>query len=333
MTYSDRARLGKSILAAVGIHLALAIGTAFMDFSAPLPDYIGPVFVELDIPPPEPVVEPPPPPPPPAPVEPRVEPAPQPAPPPEPQPTPAPSVPAPGAPRPTPRTEAPAEPPRPAHGITQDDVDDFIASIGGSTTDRARPQSPQYTIDEEATAADVPLPVWAGQVMADAGIPTEQMDRADVIQMAQRIQGDPGIREQLQSALAAIDSAPVRRTSGPATQTNDGSTADAPATDLSAGSLTWTRAEGRGGVPSKPRLTAEMFGGSVPARIEFVVIFDVNNRGQVEPGSIVFQSRSGYTRVNEEVRRTVGSWTFQPKPGAPVESAVFTLIVYREDVL
>ncbi len=339
MTYSDRSRLGKSILAAVAIHLVLAVGTALIDFSPPLPDYIGPVFVELDIPQPEPVVEPPPPPPPPpppTPVEPRVEPEPrpaptQPAPTPEPRPTPA--QPAPSAPAPAPRTETPAEPAPPVGAPPQEHIDQAMAWLHPGTTDRSRPQSEPYDVDPRATAADGDFPDWAGQVMADAGIPTAQMDSGEVIDLAKRVQSDPAFRDRLRGALAAIDAAPAQLPTGPGTRPTDGTVSDAPATDLSDGSLQWSGADGRGGVPSKPQLTAAMFGGTVPARIEFVVTFDVDGRGQVVPGSIAFAHRSGYTRVNEEVRRTVAGWTFQPKPGTPVESAVFTLIVYREDVL
>ncbi|TVR02026.1 MAG: hypothetical protein EA403_09690 [Spirochaetaceae bacterium] len=206
-----------------------------------------------------------------------------------------------------------------------------------SDAPRTTSPSPSRAVDEAATAAAGELPAWASQAMASAGISTAGMERAAVEQVAQRVQSDARFREQLLSAIAAVQRAPATRpsTSGTAGGTTSGTDPGGPALtgDSAGGMIQWSDGAGRGGIPREPRITAAMFGGSVPARTEFVVLFDVGPNGSVIPGSIVFQTRSGYTRVNEEVRRTISGWTFQPKAGASVETAIVTLIVFREDVL
>ena len=313
-----RQRLGYGILLAVALHVALAVASGFMDFVAPLPDYLGPVFVQFDSPePPEPApvaqTEPPP-----------AVPAPQPTPP-------APTQPAPAAPR-----AAPSAPSAPSHDIPPKEwtVEELMGAQR-SPAQRTRAPSAAAAVDEQATAADGELPAWAGRAMQEAGISTEQMDRAEVIQVAQRIQADSAFRSRLQEVIAAVEAAPARAAArDPAAAPGSGpAAAEGPGTDLGDGVIRWSDSDGRGGIPRLPRITAALFDGPVPARLEFIVLFDVDNRGSVIPGSIVLQTRSRYTRVNEEVRRTVRGWTFDAKPGAPSESAIFTLIVYREDVL
>lgn len=329
----DRQRLGYGILLAVALHVALAVVSGFMDFVAPLPDYLGPVFVQFDSPePPEPApvaqTEPPPAVPAPQPTpQPQVQPPPQP-------PPPAPTQPAPAAPRAAPA--APSAPSAPSHDIPQQEwtVEELMGAQR-SPAERTRGPAAAPSVDPQDTAAEGELPPWAGQVMQEAGISTEQMDRAEVIQVAQRIQADRAFRSRLQEVIAAVEAAPARAPArDPAATAGSGpAAADGPGTDLGDGLISWPDSEGRGGVPRLPRITADMFPDSVPLKTEFIVLFDVDNRGSVIPGSIVLQTRSGYTRVNEEVRRTVRGWTFDAKPGAPSESAIFTLIVYREDVL
>ncbi len=329
----DRQRLGYGILLAVALHVALAVVSGFMDFVAPLPDYLGPVFVQFDSPePPEPApvaqTEPPPAVPAPQPTpQPQLQPPAQPA---EPAP-PAPTQPAPAAPR-----AAPSAPSAPSHDIPQREwtVEELMGAQR-SPAQRTRAPSAAAAVDEQATAADGELPAWAGRAMQEAGISTEQMDRAEVIQVAQRIQADSAFRSRLQEVIAAVEAAPARAAArDPAAAPGSGpAAAEGPGTDLGDGAIRWSDSDGRGGIPRLPRITAALFDGPVPARLEFIVLFDVDNRGSVIPGSIVLQTRSRYTRVNEEVRRTVRGWTFDAKPGAPSESAIFTLIVYREDVL
>ena len=339
----DRQRLGYGILLAVALHVALVIVSGFMNFVAPLPDYLGPLFVEFDSfepPEPAPVVQAEPPPVEPAPVPPQPTPQPQvqppqPQPQPPPQPTPPPTPAEPAAP-PTPPPAAQPAPTAPRHGIPQQEwtIEDVM---GAQRSPAERPRGPAAapSVDPQATAAEGELPAWAGQVMQDAGISTEQMDRAEVIQVAQRIQADSAFRDRLQDVIAAVEAAPARAPArDPAAAPGSGpAAAEGPGTELGDGVIRWSDSDGRGGIPRLPQITAALFDGPVPARLEFIVLFDVDSRGSVIPGSIVLQTRSGYTRVNEEVRRTVRGWTFDTKPGAPSESAIFTLIVYREDVL
>lgn len=353
---NDRSRLGLAIIAATLLHVLIGVGTLFVDWTANVPPQeFGPVLVDFEpiMPPqiaavsptPQPVQ-----PPPPAPVQPTPQPSVQPPPPtpqppaPTPQPPTASAQPAPAprpaqpAPQPTPppRTATPTQPadPVPRHDIPMQEWD--AASLQGATRSEApriATPSPPRDVDEAATAAAGELPAWAGQVMAESGISTAAMDQAQVVSVARRVDSDPRFRSQLQAAIAAVQSAPASRpgTAGSTGGSAPGSTTSTPGTEAGDGMIRWA-SDARGGVPAVPRITSDMFGGTVPARIEFVVLFDVDSSGRVVPGSLVFQTRSGYTRVNEEVRRTVSGWTFQQKPGAPVESAIFTLIVFREDV-
>ncbi|TVQ39362.1 MAG: hypothetical protein EA384_06965, partial [Spirochaetaceae bacterium] len=225
------------------------------------------------------------------------------------------------------------EPARPAHDIPRQEwtIEDVMEGAR-SAQERPRPPSALPTVEERATAAHTELPEWAGRAMEQAGISTAGMDRAAVMHVAQRVQADSAFAGRLREVIAALESAPQHAPSR--AQPGPGPTAgDRAGDDPGDGAIRWADTEGRGGVPGLPRITAAMFDGSVPARLEFIVLFDVDHRGNVIPGSIVFQTRSGYTRVNEEVRRTIRGWTFEPKQGAPSESAIFTLIVYREDVL
>ncbi|TVQ40652.1 MAG: hypothetical protein EA384_02440, partial [Spirochaetaceae bacterium] len=62
--FRNRQRLGYAIVLALALHLVLVVTSGLIDFVAPLPEYLGPLFVELEpIEPPPPPPEPPPPPP------------------------------------------------------------------------------------------------------------------------------------------------------------------------------------------------------------------------------------------------------------------------------
>ena len=123
--------------------------------------------------------------------------------------------------------------------------------MGGrrSETDRPRPPSPLDPVDEQATAADGELPSWAAQAMADSGISTQHMDRAEVIRVAQQVQADDRFRDLLRGAIAAVEAAPPRSptvtqpgTAAPAT------TGDAATADLGEGMIRWAAEADRGGV-------------------------------------------------------------------------------------
>jgi TonB family protein len=70
----------------------------------------------------------------------------------------------------------------------------------------------------------------------------------------------------------------------------------------------------------------------VPARLEFVVVFDVDPQGVVVPGSVILQKSSGHTAVDRKVRSAILNWKFLPKPQAETETGVFTLVVERSDI-
>ncbi len=197
--------------------------------------------------------------------------------------------------------------------------------------------------DPESVAADVALPDWAGTVLSDAGVSADQMSVSEATSVAERLR-DSEFERMLTDAIAGVrsdssssgEAAPGAQ-EAPATGTPGGDGASEGPATASPGSgvgdrrITWQRGE-RGSAGRLPDLTAADFGGRVPAETLFVVIFEVDEGGRVVPGSIILQRRSVHTAANEKIRRAIASWRFQAKPGAQAESAVFTLVVRREDL-
>ncbi|MFW5844204.1 MAG: hypothetical protein ACOCW6_09775, partial [Spirochaetota bacterium] len=190
--------------------------------------------------------------------------------------------------------------------------------------------------DEESLAQDVTLPDWAGTVLSQAGVSADQMSVSEATSVAERIDTNPEFESLLSDAIAGLNRraaesdpgttpgetpGPGAGTEGPASESADGVQGDP--------RLAWEGGD-RGGAGPLPELTAADFQNQVPAETRFVVIFEVDERGGVVPGSIIFQQRSLYTQANEKLRRAIASWRFAP--GAGTQSAVFTLIVRREDV-
>lgn len=330
MTHQERDRLSIAVGFSVVVHLIIAVLSGVFGTSPDLPDYLPPLRVELNAP--EPVEPVPVPlseaePEPPAPTEP-------------PEPTPE-TAPAPATPAPQSQAPAGADPmaERPGREFSLDE----IMGVQGAGAPRDRRQSREDVLqaDPDSLAPDVALPDWAGTVLSQAGVSTEQMSVSEATDVADRIRRNPEFRRLLSEAIEGVNrsAADGRRSpeaGGQEPSPGPGSepgTADGTATDGAQGDprLSWQGGD-RGAAGPLPELTAADFGNQVPAEVRFVVIFEVNDRGGVVPGSIIFQQRSLYTAANQKLRSAVASWRFDPKPGAPTESAVFTLVVRREDV-
>ncbi len=350
MMRSDRERLAISSAIAIGIHI-LILGLLFLIGwnIEPYPEYEPPIYVSLDDfeleeeAPAEPEPEP-------APQElsqaeptPEPEPEPEPAPPaaepepaPEPEPTPEPRR----EPEPTPEPEAepepePAEPPPRDPLPPPDDVD----LLGGDrTAERSRSERQVPDLDELASEREqrAELPDWVREEQ-DAAAPAERMDEREADTLAQHIERDPEFERQLREVLESVSEARRQpsdpREGDPAPGDRD---PDEPTADRAVDDTGMIRGISGRGVPNIGlEFSAEDFGDNVPPITTIVVVFDVDARGFVVPGSLIFQQRSRYTRVNEKVREEVRGWRFEPLPSGQThtQTGIFTLVINRGDVI
>jgi hypothetical protein len=333
MTHQERDRLSIAVGFSVIVHLVIAVLSGFFA-SAPAPDHLPPLRVELNVPEPAPLPEPEPPAP---------EPAPEPTPVPEPEtPAPTPQAPAPGTSAPgAAGSQGPPAGPDPLSGPAPDEITE--ADIWGrrerTAPRRQQPREDVLRADPDSLAPDVTRPDWAGTVLSQAGVSDDQMTDSERTAVAERIESNPEFEPLLTEAIEALDRPGAAERLAPGTSGQEPSPAPGSGTgtdgtaDGSQGDprLSWEGGD-RGDAGPLPVLTAEDFEGRVPAETRFVVIFEVNEGGGVLPGSIIFQQRSVYTAVNEKLRRAIASWRFDPASGAGTQSAVFALVVRREDV-
>jgi hypothetical protein len=353
MTTQEKERLGLALAVSLVIHAVAFLIVQFGDWRvAPLPEFSGPMYVEM-----EPLEE-----------EPETEEGiSQAEPPPEdqaPEPAagePAEEPPAAEPPRePAPQEPAPQEPapdagasagPDPLAGERRTDEFDPMAPDGQEsrpgqpTAPPPAEEMPQLQPEAEATRADRDLPAWATEPRAtveDAGISTEGVSEDEVQDLAEKVATDPDFRRRLQDVTNALE----RRTSdGTAT---DRAPQDGPETGTQEEPTTEDRAPGDSrfewvgtgnreltNPPAVPQdfFSDADFGGSVPAEASFVVVVEVDQSGKVVPGSIIFQQGSGYLRAKEKLRGRIREWSFQPTaPNADIATGIFTLVVQREDI-
>lgn len=361
MTIPERDRLGLALAVSLVVHAVAFLIVEFGDWRvAPLPEFTGPMYVEM------------------APVE-RPEPEPEtdglarsmPAERLEPEPEPEP------APEPEPRTPSQPEPePAPSPGADQGPAEQRAeaARDGGAASEaepsarsgepvrdfsaaelhgqEARPGTrtapePDDSFDPLPPAAadtrpDVTEPEWVRrprETVADAGLSTEGITEGEVQDLAEKVATDPAFRRQLQEVSRALEE---RTTAG------DGGAERAPAEepdtapDTQQGPTGDDRFEwvGTGNrelmnppAVSRSFFTSADFGGQVPAEAAFVVVFEVGPDGNVLPGSVLFQQGGGYVNAREKLRGRVRTWQFEPAPaGADVATGIFTLVVRREDI-
>lgn len=377
MTTQEKERLGLALAVSLVIHAVAFLIVQFGDWRvAPLPEFSGPLYVEM-----EPLEEEPeteegiaqaqPAPedqaPEPAAEEPAEEPpaAEPPRQPPAEQPTP--EDPAPSTARsqqsePPARTEEPeARQPAPDAGASagadplagerRTDTFDPMAPDGQDSRPgrpTAPPESDEMPLlqpEAQATRREADLPDWAREPRAtveDAGISTEGVSEDEVEGLAEKVATDPEFRRSLRDVTAALDR---RTTDGTAT---DRAPQDGPETGTQEEPTTEDRAPGDSrfewvgagnreltNPPAVPQdfFSSADFGGSVPAEASFVVVFEVDQSGNVVPGSIIFQQGSGFLRAKEKLRARIREWSFQPTaPSAAIATGIFTLVVQREDI-
>ena len=349
MEYRDRERLAVSVFLGLALHGIVFMLAIVLHWGFPEPPpYKGPLYVQLETPPlPQQLPSPPQT----VPQEPR--PAaehPEQARPQQPAPQPAPSPPAPSSSAGASASsggssQAEASSGEAASPQNYDTPEFLYGRTSGGERQKSAPRD-QGVLAPQASATEnqATLPDWVNRTMQSSGISTKEMEQSDVTDLAQKIQADPEFEKNLKQVISSLDREAASPGSSSGSQSGSGSAAQEDQTgqagnqgpgnlsSLAAGRVQWTGPEGRG----QPRIDLTFyssdFGGNVPARTTIVVIFEVNDRGLVVPGSLIFQQRSPYTVVNDKIARAVRQWSFQPKPGAGVETGIFTLVIRREDV-
>ncbi|MFP4010508.1 MAG: hypothetical protein ACLFUM_02320, partial [Spirochaetaceae bacterium] len=194
------------------------------------------------------------------------------------------------------------------------------------------------------------IPDWAREprrTVEDAGISTEEVAEEDVEDLAERVATDPGFRRTLQDVTAALersdrgaedeaseDDGDPEAGGGDTDAPPDSAESAEPASDDTEFEWVGTGARELTNPPPVPEgfFNAADFGGSVPARATFVVVFEVDERGNVRPGSVLFQQGASYVEATEKLRSRIRGWTFEAAEGAPPATGIFTLTVRREEV-
>jgi len=358
MDVQDKERIGIGIAVALILHIGIFVGLSAHDWTQELPEYTGPVFVELEssfVPLPDP------PDPEPEPEreldlsdsaaeledvqEPSAEEAPA-------QPTEsaesAESKPAPVTPRPqSERTLDPSPRPAPApvdplaRAPTRS-MTEIEAEIRGEQPDqapeRARPEreySPGDVLPDDSSGE---LPEWVRSI-EERGISTAEMDSRDVQQVAQRMEQDPEFEATLRRVIAGVEEAARTRNTAPGSGDSDpagepdgdaGSNGVAGDREISDGgaAITGLR-QGRGSPTMEFSFTSQELS-ALPPTVTIVVAFDVLPSGQV--GSLMFVRRSGYTPVDQKVADRIRRWSFSRIAGTQTETGYFTLVISREDI-
>jgi outer membrane biosynthesis protein TonB len=336
MIQQDRDRLIVSLFLAVVVHVVIFVGLSFVHWQ--IRDYpeTTAVFVELmdyeSTPPvPEPVAPEPEPPEP----EPQIQPV-----EPEPQPQPQVTERAPDRPAAQPPASAPAQQPAatqstppvstdaPPGSFTTEDLP--WLSSPDTTTDREDSRTSDANIfrfnDETSDTGE--LPAWVAEGTLQ---PLETLDTATRESLEAKNQEIPGFQERLDAIANSLAQGPP----GPGTSTSGSETSTTTTSGPpGVGPIEWVGGGTRTflGTQAMPSLTSDDFGGLVPARITYIMVFDVNADGLVVPGSLIFRQSSGYTAADQKVRRAVSSWRFDPAPGSPPVTAICTLVFERDDI-
>ncbi|MCK4513798.1 MAG: hypothetical protein KAU31_01000 [Spirochaetaceae bacterium] len=335
MTHQDRDRLAFSIVLALVIHAVVIVMLTLIDWEIREYPQMGPVFVELlDYQSTPPVIEPVPEPVeeiPPEPVtdaEPEEqEPAEAPAPQPEPV---APAVQE--AERPAVPAQAMASdaPPRDAPPGSHPMDDPFMQDDSAAAArEEARPAyADPFSSPEETPSGE--LPAW----VAEGGTiqPLTSLAVGDQERLAEKEDTLEGFAELMELITQSLVSpqATVDR-SQPVTEVGEESSEVSLPGDSS---LDWVGGGSRGAVGelALPEIGSADLGGLVPARVVYIIVFDVYSAGRVVPGSLILRQNSGYTAADQKVRRAVSSWRFEPAPGSQPVIAICTLILERDNL-
>ncbi|MFP4372712.1 MAG: hypothetical protein ACLFPO_00070 [Spirochaetaceae bacterium] len=342
MTTQEKERLGLALAASLVIHAVAFLIVQFGDWRvAPLPEFSGPMQVEMAPPEVEPEVEPDPAPEDPAPEDPAPE---DPAPP-----DPAPEEPAPEAEQSAPSGETRGRDPlageRRNGELGLEDIYERDTRPGARSSPPEDDEMRELPPEEQARSQGAPPPDWATrprETVEEAGISTEGVDEGEIEDLAERVATDPDFRRSLQEVTDALER---RRSDGRASdrtprESPDIEPQDEPSPEDRAPGDSRFEWVGTGSreltnpppVPDNFFSSAD-FDGSVPAQASFVVVFEVDSSGNVVPGSVIFQQGSGYVRATEKLRGRVRQWSFEPAAASARDATgIFTLVVQREDI-
>lgn len=335
MTHQDRDRLAFSLVLALVIHAVIIVTLTLVDWEIHEYPQTEPVFVELlDYQSTPPVIEPVPEPAeeiPPEPVtdaEPEEqEPAEAPAPQPEPvapavQEAERPAVPA--------QVVASDAPPRdaPAGSFSTEDLP-WLRSDPSANRDETRTADAELFTFNEATEIGQ-LPAWVAEGTIQ---PLSSLAPGDQEILAEKQETVPGFQDHLDQILQSLRSPAITADQSRPPVTGD--QADSTEVSLPGDSrLEWVGGGSRRpvGALALPEFGADDLGGLVDARITYIIVFDVNWKGHVVPGSLILRQSSGYTAADQKVHRAVNTWHFEPAPpGSPPVTAICTLILERDD--
>jgi len=182
--------------------------------------------------------------------------------------------------------------------------------------------------DDEAQDEELPDWVLNGQVVQ----PIDTLAASDQETLAQKSATIPGFDDRLDRLIDSLSNpAGPASVAGPEQTGNENvSRQELPGNSA----LEWVGAGPRAAIGelTLPQLNASDFRGEVPARVDYIVVFDVNDAGVVVPGSLILRQSSGYTQADQKVRRAVLSWRFDPAPGTPSVTAIATLQITRDEI-
>jgi hypothetical protein len=188
------------------------------------------------------------------------------------------------------------------------------------------------------------MPAWVTrprETVEEAGISTEEVSDAEVQELAEKVATDPEFERKLREAVSSLDGdgrtaeqEPAARPqtdrtpSSDTSRTEDGANGDSNIEWVGTGNRELTNP------PAVPDgfFSARDFGGRVPAQASFVVVFEVNRLGQVQPGSVIFQQGGEYLVAQEKLRSRIRNWRFEPAQTDSLVTGIFTLTVRREDI-
>ncbi|MFW5783960.1 MAG: hypothetical protein ACOC2Y_04545 [Spirochaetota bacterium] len=217
---------------------------------------------------------------------------------------------------------------------------DDLPWLNDDTSDRERSRTPSddlFGIDEpDDVNQDVPSWVTEGSFSRQ---PESTLDEAARESLDEKRETLPGFSERLSELMDALET-PPQASPGTEGDSPSGSRPDATGpgsatTALPGGSsIEWVGSGSRRPVGdlTLPELTASDFDGQVPARASFLIVFEVNADGLVVPGSLILRQSSGYTVVDQKIRRAVSSWRFDRAPGSPPVTAITTLHITRDQI-
>lgn len=208
-------------------------------------------------------------------------------------------------------------------------------SDAGDRSARRTSDADLFDVDEPASSGPgiADAPEWAQAIASGeaAEIAEEEDLSADVREeLDRRSQFDQEFEQKLDEIVNALRNPSERLPEDAEDGNSDGTTDGFDGSENVPGDLDWVGSGRRlVGQAVLPQLTADDFGGRVPASLTFVIVFDVNSAGNIAPNSLFFRQGSGYTAADLKVAGAIRQWRFEPASGAPNATAILTLRLQR----